>query len=93
MTKDELRKMFEDNILYIQKTVPPDDIYAFTEETIMAALYFLNRWSHLEDLVEVCKEDEVAKKWIVNIMAFVKARELKIEMTVGLGLEEMDEEV
>ena len=91
MTKDELRKMFEDNVTYLQRVIPPDDIYPFAEETFMAALYFIQRWSQLEDLGVLCESDPIAKKWIMNIMGFLRARDLKLEMTVDLGLEEIDE--
>ena len=91
MTKDELRKMFEDNVTYLQRVIPPDDIYPFAEETFMAALYFIQRWSQLEDLGVLCESDPIAKKWIMNNMGFLRARDLKLEMTVDLGLEEIDE--
>ena len=41
MNKEEIRKKFEENVAYLQRNIPPDDIYLFTEQTFMAALFFL----------------------------------------------------
>lgn len=91
MSKEELFKKFEKNVQYLKNNIPPDDIYAFAEQTFMAALYFMHRWSTWEDLNEIAKEDPIAKKWIVNILSLQMMKDRNEAVELDLGLDEMEE--
>lgn len=91
MNQEELRAKFEENVQYLRANIPPDDIYPFAEETFMAALFFLKRWSDWTDLNVEMENDPVARKWIVNILTLLNYRERKEELRLDLGLEEIDE--
>ncbi len=84
-------KKFEDNVAYLQRNIAPDDIYLFAEETVMAALYFMHRWSKHEDINAVCKEDPVARKWVSNVLGLHAIREKGLDADLDLGIEVMDE--
>jgi hypothetical protein len=84
-------KKFEENVAYLQRNIPPDDIYLFAEETLMAALYFMHRWSKKEDINTVCKEDEVARKWVSNILGLQRLREKALDVDLDLGIDVMEE--
>ncbi len=86
-----MRHKFYENVAYLEQTIPPDDIYLFTEQTFMAALFFLKKWSECADLNEVCKHDEVAKKWITNIIGFQRLKDAKMEANINLDLESVEE--
>lgn len=88
MDKEELLEKFEKNVAYLQKIVPPDDIYVFTEQTFMAALFFLKQWSKHVNIMEECEKDrKVTRKWVTNIMAFLHCREEDLEIVLNLDLE------
>lgn len=91
MNKKEFKAKFEKSIAYIQKTIPADDIYLFTEQTFMAAMYFLLRWSEVVNLQEEAEENEISKKWITNILAFHHCKENEIEINLNLDLDSIDE--
>jgi len=91
MNKEELLKKFEKNVQYLKNNIPPDDIYVFAEQTFMAAMYFLHGWSEWDDLNMVCKTDPIAKKWITNILALQKLKDLNDPVILDLGLEEMED--
>lgn len=91
MNKEELLKKFEKNVQYLKNNIPPDDIYAFAEQTFMAAMYFLHRWNGWEDLNEIAKDDPIAKKWIVNITALQIMKDRYEPVDLDLGLEEMED--
>lgn len=92
MNKEEFREQFYKNIEYTQRMVPPDDIYMFSEQTFMAAVYFLKRWSECINLSEETEKDEIAKKWATNILAFKYCRENNIDIELNLDLESIEDD-
>ncbi len=91
MTPDELRQKFEENVQYLQRNIPPDDIYVFAEQTYMASLFFLHKWSKCVDITAECKADETASKWVRNIMALLEARDKGIDINLDLDLKSLEE--
>ncbi len=91
MNKEEMLKKFEENVAYLERNIPPDDIYMFTEQTFMAALYFLNKWSEHVDLKDQALLDPVAKKWIMNIMGLVILRDKNMDVQIDLDLKSLEE--
>lgn len=91
MDKDELRLKFEKSVQYLQRNIPPDDIYPFAEQTIMAALYFLDRWCDCVDIAEIYKNDVIAKKWINNIVGLQLCKQKDIDIDLDLNLESIEE--
>lgn len=87
MNKEEFIKTFEENVLYLEHNIPPDDIYAFAEQTYMAALYFLHVISHNIDIEALMKNDPIARKWISNVMLLLNARDLKEPISLDLKLD------
>ena len=92
MNKQQMREKFFENIEYLQRNIPPDDIYVFAEETFMAALFFLYKWSKLENIQEQCENDLVSRKWVNNILSLQRAREERLDVTLDLGVESVDDE-
>jgi len=89
--KQEMYDRFKKNVEYIEKTVPPDDIYLFTEQTLMAALYFLRTLQDFTDIKQLCRDDPIFAKWTENIGAFYLAQVNDFEMTLDLKMDEFDE--
>lgn len=88
--KKQVLDKFEANVRFLREVVPPDDIYIFTELTYMAALYFLHKWSHLEDLDEEMENCEVSKAWIGNILRMLKARNEGDKTPFNFDVEEFE---
>lgn len=88
MNKEELIKRFNENVAYLERNIPPDDIYLFTEQTFMAALYFMHRWSKHEDINAVCQDDLIARKYVQNILSLKQLRDMKQDVHLDLGLED-----
>ena len=91
MNKEEFKAKFEKSVEYLQKTIPPDDIYLFTEQTFMAAMYFLLRWSQTVDIKKEAEENEICRKWITNVLAFDHCKEYDIDITLNLDMDSIDE--
>lgn len=91
MNKEELYRKFEQNVAYLHRNIPPDDIYMFTEQTFMAALFFIHKWNEHVDLDEECKKDPVVKKWLSNILGFELCKEKNIDIQLDLDLKSVDE--
>lgn len=86
MNKEDLLKKFEKNVDYLQRNIPPDDIYVFAEQTFMAALFFLHSWSEVVNLEQEMKEDPVVRKWINNILGFQAMKDKDQDVNIDLGL-------
>lgn len=91
MDKKEFQKHFEKNVSYIQRTIPPDDIYPFAEQTLMASLYFLRKLNDYADLTTLANEDLVFQTWITNIGTFLIAQERELDLILDLKIDELDE--
>lgn len=91
MNKEEMRKKFEENVQYLQRNIPPDDIYLFTEQTFMAAMYFMHKWAEWVDLKEEAMKDPIARKWMTNIMALVVAKDLNKDIQLDLDMKSVDD--
>ena len=85
MNKEELIKRFEENVNYLKRSIPPDDIYMFAEQTLMASLYFISKWNKCIDLQEECDKDPVSKKWVTNILGFIDCRDRNEEIMLDLN--------
>ncbi len=92
MNKQEMLEIFEKNINYLKKVIPPDDIYIFAEETYMACLFFLKKWSDHVDMTEEMLRDPVVDKWVKNIMGYLDSRDKNEEISLDLGFESLEEE-
>ncbi len=89
MNKEEIRAKFEKNVEYLSKNIPPDDIYIFTEQTIMAALFFMHKWTEWVDLVDECHKDPIARKWVNNILGLVHCRDNNVDINIDLDMKSL----
>lgn len=92
MNKEELLKKFEKNVQYLKRNVPPDDIYLFAEQTFMAALFFMFKWSAWVDMDEEMRNDEVTKKWVKNILGFQEMKEKDQDIELDLDMKSIEGE-
>lgn len=92
MNKEELLKKFEENVQYLKRNVPPDDIYLFAEQTFMAALFFLHKWSDWTDMNQEMKDDPIVKKWVTNILAFHDLKDKGIDVEIDLDMKSIEGE-
>ncbi len=90
MNKDEVREMFEKNVQYLKRNIPPDDIYMFSEQTFMACVFFIHRWSEWVDLREEGVKCPVTRKWLTNILSLKLAKEEGIDVDLDLDLESVE---
>lgn len=91
MNKEEIRKKFEENVAYLQRNIPPDDIYLFTEQTFMAALFFLQRWAKVANITEEMLLDPVTDKWVRNILNFHDSKEKNEDVYLDLNLRSLED--
>lgn len=69
MNKDELMAEFERHVAWLQRNIPPDDIYMFAEQTLMAARFFMHKWaSNCPNVREVIAEDKPTQQWSKNVI-------------------------
>lgn len=84
MGKEELRSQFEKNVAYLQRNIPPDDIYMFCEQTFMSAIFFLKKLCEHVNIDEEMTKDSATRCWVKNIISFQLAREQNIDVSVNL---------
>ena len=91
MNKEEIREKFEKNVNYLRRIVPPDDIYMFAEQTFMATLYFLKKWSDVADIEDECRKCPLTRKWVANILGLQKMKDEDMDIQLDLNMESLDE--
>jgi len=85
-----MQQLFEKRVAWLQRNIPPDDIYLFTEQTLMAAMFFLHRWNRVDDIHKVISEDAVARKWVTNILALIEVQSAGHDTKINLDMESLD---
>lgn len=91
MNKQQFKERFEKNVAYLKRNVPPDDIYMFTEQTFMAAMFFINKWAEWVDINEEAKRDPIAERWLKNIIDFETMKMEGVDIHLDLDVEQMEE--
>lgn len=91
MNKEELKLKFEKNVEFLKRNVPPDDIYLFAEQTFMATLFFLHKWSEWVDINEECLKDPVAKKWVTNIVGLQMCKDKEQDVNLDLDMKSIED--
>lgn len=92
MNKEELLKKFEKNVEYLKRNVPPDDIYLFTEQTFMATLFFLKKWSEWVDVNEEMEKCPIVRKWVTNIISLQMHRDIEEDVELDLNMKSLEDE-
>lgn len=91
MDQQEFQAEYEKNIAWLQRNVPPDDIYDFGEQTLIAAVYFLKKYAQTFSYVPDIMHDPLTAHWIKWLMLLVKRRSDNTDGSVDLALEGMDD--
>jgi hypothetical protein len=86
LDKEQIMEKFEQNVAYLQRNIPPDDIYAFSEQTFMACIYFLGKFSALADIEKECERDPMFFRWVRNILGFQKLKDDNQDIDLDLDL-------
>jgi len=90
LNKEEMKKRFYKNVEYLQRNIPPDDIYLFTEQTFMAAIFFLKKWAEHADIDQECADDPIARKWVLNIIGLYKLRATGQDVDLDLNMDSIE---
>ncbi len=68
MDEEEKKEMFNQyiqDVEWLRRSVSPDDIY---EQALIAATFFLTKWSEWVDITEESNKDSVTESWVRNII-------------------------
>ena len=90
MNKEELLKKFEQNVNYLKRNVPPDDIYMFAEQTFMVTLFFIKKWSEWVDLNEEADKDPITRKWLTNIIGMQICKDKEFDIDLDLDMDNVE---
>jgi len=85
MSEEHDEEMFEKNVQYLAKQIPPDDIYIFAEGLLAMSYYFLRQWGKYTDIQEECDEDEITYTYVVNLLRYFYSRDMEMEVKYRMG--------
>lgn len=91
MNREELKEKFEKNVEFLKRNVPPDDIYLFAEQTFMATLFFLHKWSEWVDINDECSKCPFAKKWVNNIVGLQMCKDKEQDVNLDLNMPSIED--
>ena len=92
MNKEEMQLEFQKNVEYLQRNIPPDDIYLFAEQTFMAAVFFIFKWAEWADVRDEADKCPITKKWLTNILSLKIAREKGIDLNLDLDIKSVEDD-
>ena len=76
---EEQRKRAEENyrksVRWLRRSIPPDDIYDFTEQCLASCEYLIKKICDLSDITEEVKKDKILAKWIQNVINIRKLQD------------------
>ena len=91
MNQDEMMDLFYKNVEFLHKTIPPDDIYIYAEQTYIAALFFMFKLKKFVDFEEEMQKDTVLAKYASNLMLMLEAKEKNLNCYFDFGLDKIEE--
>ncbi len=66
---------YRKNVEWLKVNIPRDEIYEFTEQSLIAAEFFLHKWNDWVDVAEECRKDKVTHLWVSNILGIRRLKE------------------
>jgi len=77
-------EQFKSNVCWLKEIIPPEDIYDFAEQALMASEFFINELGELIDLREEIKVRKPLATWINNVigMRVLKENDYKGKINV-----------
>lgn len=82
---------FQKDVTWLRSAVPPDDIYDFAEQTLMACDYFIAKLNDSMNLLEEAEKDKPLGAWLKNVMGMRILRDMEYDGTINVTLKVPDE--
>lgn len=79
-------KRFEEDVLFLQKNIPPDDIYTFSQQTLNSCMHFIEVLTDFANLDDLAEENEETHMHLSNILALVSHQHQKKDIQLNLEL-------
>lgn len=85
-TEEEiLMEKFEEDIVYLQETIPPDDIYIFAQHALLGSLHFIEILKKQNDLQHLAENDEETNMHLTNVLQFLACQNERIPIQLSLN--------
>lgn len=63
--KKRMFDTFYNDVEWLQKHLPPDDVYRFSQQCLVGAVYLISRWKEGFDFDEL-DDDPISRSWVRN---------------------------
>lgn len=84
MNHKEIMEEFEKHVAWLQRNVPPDDIYMFTEQALLTARFFMHKWSESVNVREILPHEPTTQRHCKNLMSILQAQNENIDGQINL---------
>jgi len=65
---EKYQKKFEERVIWLSENIPPDDIYCFAQQMLLAAEYFIYRLNDQIDVREYMASDIDMNNWVKMVL-------------------------
>ena len=86
MNKKEVMEKYRLHVEWMRNNIPPDDIYDFAEQILMASVYFFHE-NYKGKMLDL--KDPISLKWARNIAIVVTAQEANERCEYDLALDDL----
>lgn len=83
---------FDKSVKWLRRVVPPDDIYDFAEQALLACDYFIHKLKELTDLPSEQAKDKILNGWLRNVMGMRVLKEQVYDGIISVSMKVIDED-
>lgn len=89
--RERYQAKFDSDVQWLRNNIPPDDIYDFSEQALMAADFFINELSLYVDLNEEAQINKLFGVWLKNIVGLRLLKNSNMNGRIEMNLKTEDE--
>ena len=89
--RERYQAKFDNDVQWLRNNIPPDDIYDFAEQALMAADFFINELSLYVDLNEEAQINKLFGVWLKNIVGLRILKNSNMNGRIEMNLKTEDE--
>lgn len=89
--RNDFVERFNKNVQWLKDVIPPEDIYQFAEQALMASDFFISELSDWVDIEEEAKRDKALSFWLKNIVGIRVLRDQGFQGKIDITIKHLDE--
>lgn len=82
--KEKLLRSFEICVTWLRNNIPPDDIYEFAQQMLLACVVFIRDFEDSEDFNKKMHENVALRIWYTNVAKLLESQIKGVSININL---------